>query len=90
MVVIPGIMLAATGTSATGLAALGVGVGCGVSILGAGVGIGLIGGKGVESVARQPEASSRIFSTMIIAAALIEGVTFFSLIMCFLMLYWMR
>jgi F-type H+-transporting ATPase subunit c len=90
MVLIPGSMLAAMGTSASGLAAVGVGFGCGISILGAGLGIGLIGSKGVESVARQPEASSRIFSTMIIAAALIEGVTFFSLIICFLTLNWMR
>lgn len=90
MLLIPGGILAATGISTSGIAAVGVGVGCGFSTLGAGLGIGLIGGKGVESIGRQPEASSRIFSTMIIAAALIEGVTFFSLIMCFLMLYWMR
>jgi F-type H+-transporting ATPase subunit c len=90
MLLIPGGMLAAAEISKSGLAAIGVGIGCGFSTLGAGLGIGLIGSKGVESVARQPEASSRIFTTMIIIAAIIEGVTFFALIMCFLMLYWMR
>ena len=59
-------------------------------VLGAGIGIGMIGGKAVEAVARQPEAQSRIFSTMIIAAALIEGVTFFALLIAFLALYWAK
>lgn len=90
MAVISCSMLAAMGTSTSELVAIGVGLGCAISILGAGVGIGWIGSKAVESVARQPEASSRIFSTMVIAAALIEGVTFFSLLICFLVLYWMR
>ncbi|MEN8128085.1 MAG: ATP synthase F0 subunit C, partial [Planctomycetota bacterium] len=38
----------------------------------------------VEAIARQPEAGGRIFTTMIIAAALIEGVTLFALIICLL------
>jgi F-type H+-transporting ATPase subunit c len=90
MVVIPGSVLAATGTSASGLVAVAVAFGCGITILGAGFGIGWIGSKAVEAVARQPEAGSRIFTTMVIAGALIEGVTFFSLVICFLVLYWMR
>jgi F-type H+-transporting ATPase subunit c len=90
MSLIAGSMLAAIGSSPSGLVALGVGIGCAGIIIGAGVGIGFIGGKAVESISRQPEASPRIFSTMIIAAALIEGVTFFSLILCFLTLYWMK
>jgi F-type H+-transporting ATPase subunit c len=74
----------------SGFAVGGAGMGCGLAIIGAGIGIGLIGGKAVEAVARQPEAASRIFSYMIIAAALVEGVTFFALVICFLGLFWAR
>ena len=57
-------------------------VGAGVIILGAGWGIGRIGQAAVESMARQPEVAGQIQTAMIIAAALIEGVTFFALIVC--------
>lgn len=57
-------------------------IGAGVTILGAGYGIGKIGASAVESMARQPEVAGQIQMAMIIAAALIEGVTFFSLIIC--------
>jgi F-type H+-transporting ATPase subunit c len=57
-------------------------VGAGVTILGAGYGIGRIGGSAVESMARQPEVAGQIQTAMIIAAALIEGVTFFALVIC--------
>jgi F-type H+-transporting ATPase subunit c len=74
----------------SGLAIFGVGIGCGITIIGAGLGIGLIGSRAVEAIARQPEAHGRIFPTMIIAAALVEGVTFFSLLICFLTVFWLR
>jgi F-type H+-transporting ATPase subunit c len=57
-------------------------IGAGVTILGAGYGIGKIGSAAVESMARQPEVADKIQTAMIIAAALIEGVTFFALIIC--------
>lgn len=72
------------------LGILGAGIGAGLAIIGAGVGIGFIGGKALEAVARQPEIGGRILSMMIIAAALIEGVTFFALILCFLVLLWLK
>ena len=53
-------------------------------ILGAGFGIGKIAASAVESMARQPEVAGNIQTAMIIAAALIEGVTFFALIVCLL------
>jgi len=59
---------------------LGVGVGAGLIILGAAFGIGKIGASAVESMARQPEVAGNIQTAMIIAAALIEGATFFALI----------
>ena len=90
MAVISGSMLAATGASASGLVAAAVAFGCAVTILGAGLAIGWIGSRAVESIARQPEAGPRIFTTMVIAGALVEGVTFFSLLICFLVLYWLK
>lgn len=90
MVVIPGSMLAATETGTSGLVAAAVAFGCAVTILGAGMAIGWIGSRAVESIARQPEAGPRIFTTMVIAGALVEGVTFFSLLICFLVLYWLK
>jgi len=56
--------------------------GAGMVILGAGYGIGKIGSSAVESMARQPEVAGNIQTGMIIAAALIEGATFFALIVC--------
>ena len=58
--------------------------GAAVTIIGAGYGISKIGVAAVESMARQPEVAGQIQTAMIIAAALIEGVTFFALIVCML------
>jgi F-type H+-transporting ATPase subunit c len=65
---------------ATGLAALGAGL----AAIGGGRGIGMIGGNAVEAIARQPEASGDIFKNAIITAALIEGFTFFAMVVCML------
>lgn len=59
-------------------------IGAALTICGAGYGIGRIGQAAVEGMARQPEAAAKIQTAMIIAAALIEGVTFFALIICIL------
>jgi F-type H+-transporting ATPase subunit c len=61
---------------------LGSAFGAGMIIMGAGMGIGKIGATAVESMARQPEVAGNIQTAMIIAAALIEGATFFALIVC--------
>ncbi len=68
-------------TVGSGLDAAGKGLGAGLVILGAGLGIGRIGGQAVEAIARQPEAAGNVQTAMIIAAALIEGATFFALIL---------
>ena len=67
-----------------GLGMLGGVIGCGLIVIGAASGIGNLAGKATEAIARQPEVGGRIFTTMIIAAALIEGVTLFALIICLL------
>ena len=69
---------------AKGLAVFGGVIGAGLIVMGAARGIGQLAGSAVEAIARQPEAGGRIFTTMIIAAALIEGVTLFALIICLL------
>lgn len=61
---------------------LGGAFGAGLIIIGAGYGIGKIGSCAVESMARQPEVAGNIQTAMIISAALIEGATFFGLIVC--------
>jgi F-type H+-transporting ATPase subunit c len=63
---------------------LGGAFGAGLVILGAGMGIGKIGSSAVESMSRQPEVAGSIQTAMIISAALIEGATFFGLIVCML------
>jgi F-type H+-transporting ATPase subunit c len=59
-------------------------LGAGLVMIGAGLGIGRIGGQAVEGMSRQPESSGNIQTAMIISAALIEGATFFALIVCML------
>ena len=55
-------------------------IGAGLAVLGAGLGIGRIGGSAVEGIARNPEAAGKIQTAMIIAAALIEGVALFGVV----------
>ena len=56
-------------------------IGAGIVIIGASLGIGMLAKAAVESMARQPEIAGNIQTAMIIAAALIEGVTFFALLL---------
>ena len=58
-------------------------LGAGLVVIGAGLGIGKIGSSAMEAIARQPEATNKIQSAMIIAAALIEGVSLFALVLAF-------
>ncbi|MDY0097970.1 MAG: ATP synthase F0 subunit C [Bacteroidales bacterium] len=55
-------------------------IGAGFAVIGAGLGIGRIGGSAMEAIARQPEAANKIQTAMIIAAALIEGVALFAVV----------
>ena len=67
-------------TTGQGLA----GLGAGAAAIGAGIGVGLIGKAALESMARQPEASDDLRANMILAAALVEGVALFGIIICLL------
>ncbi|MFT5970298.1 MAG: F-type H+-transporting ATPase subunit c [Flavobacteriales bacterium] len=59
-------------------------IGAGLAVIGAGLGIGKIGGSAMEAIARQPEASAKIQTAMIIAAALVEGVALFGVVVALL------
>lgn len=70
--------------AAAGLAKLGAGLGAGIAVIGAGIGIGRIGGQAMDAMARQPEVMNKIFTNMIVAAALVEGVALFAVVVAFL------
>lgn len=66
---------------------MGAGFAAALAVFGGSWGIGKIGSVALESIARQPEAGNDIRSTMIVSAALIEGVTFFAIVVCLLVLF---
>ncbi len=68
------------------LALLSAGIGAGLAVIGAGIGVGLIGSGAMGSIGRNPEAVGDIRTTMIIAAALVEGVALFALVICFILM----
>jgi F-type H+-transporting ATPase subunit c len=59
-------------------------IGAGIAALGAGIGIGQIGKGAVESIARQPEAANDIRANMIVAAAFVEAVALFAVVVALL------
>jgi F-type H+-transporting ATPase subunit c len=67
------------------MAYLAAGLGAGIAAIGAGIGIGLIGKGAMDGTARQPEASNDIRTSMLISAALIEGVALFGEVISFLL-----
>jgi len=64
---------------------LSAGLGAGLIIIGAAWGLGKIGTAALESMARQPEVLNKVQTAMIIIAALLEGATFFALLICLLL-----
>ncbi len=67
-----------------GLGYLGAGIGAGLCLLGAAFGIARLASAALEGTARQPEESGALRTSMIIPAALIEGLGFFALVVCLL------
>ncbi|HLL53055.1 MAG TPA: ATP synthase F0 subunit C [Myxococcaceae bacterium] len=67
------------------LAFLSAGFGAGLAVIGAGLGIGRLAASAMEGTSRQPAAGGDIRTTMIIAAALIEGVALFAVVVCLLL-----
>jgi len=64
---------------------LAAGIGAALTVIGAGLGIGKLAAAAMEASGRQPEAAGAIRTSMLIAAALIEGVTFFALVICLIL-----
>jgi F-type H+-transporting ATPase subunit c len=64
---------------------VGAGLGMALTIIGAGYGLGKIGASALESMARQPEIAGRIQTAMLIIAAMLEGATLASVILCFVL-----
>ena len=77
------LLQAAAGAS---LGKLGAAIGAAIAVIGASMGIGKIGASAMEAIARQPEAANDIRMSMIIIAALVEGVALFAIVVCFLAL----
>lgn len=73
--------------AADAVAKLGAAIGGGIAAIGAGIGVGKIGGQAMDAMARQPEKIGDLRSSMIIAAALVEGVAFFAVIIALLALF---
>lgn len=69
----------------SGVGLVGAGLGAGVVALGVGIGIGQIGASAVSAIARQPDASGKIQTAMMIASAFIEGIGLFSVLTCLIM-----
>ncbi len=67
------------------LGSLAAGLGAGLAVIGAGMGIGRLAASALDSMGRQPEAVGDLRASMIIAAALIEGVALFALVICILL-----
>ena len=77
------LLQAAAGAS---LGKFGAAIGAAIAVIGAALGIGKIGSSAMEAIARQPEAAGDIRLSMIIIAALVEGVALFAIVVCFLAL----
>ena len=75
------VLLQAT-AAAVGVSKLGAAIGAGLAVIGAGLGIGKIGGSAMDAIARQPEATGKIQTNMILTAAFVEGCALFAIVAC--------
>jgi len=64
--------------------AIGMALAAGLGVIGPGIGIGLIGAKAMESIGRNPEASGKVVSNMIIAIAFAEALGILALVVAFI------
>lgn len=76
--------VARAATDLAPLAKLGAALAAGIATIGAAMGISKIGSSALESMARQPEAAGNIQTSMILAAAFVEGVSLFAVVVCLL------
>ena len=74
-------------TYAAAITKVGAALAASICLLGASFAISKIGVTALEAIARQPEAAGDVRSNLIVAAALIEGVAFFAIVVCLLVLF---
>ena len=79
-------LLALLEITGVAIARTGAAFAAGIIVLAASYGIAKIGAAALESIARQPEAAGDIRGSMVVAAALMEGVSFFAIIICTLVI----
>lgn len=80
-------MILLEAAAGAGLAKFGAAIGAALAVIGGAYGIGTIGKATVESIARQPSAAGDIRSSLILAAALVESISLFAIIVCLLSLF---
>ncbi len=78
---------AAAKLSFFGTVAFASAIGIGIAALGTGIGMGLGIGRAVEGIARNPEASGKIMTSMIVGLALIESLAIYTLVVVLILLY---
>lgn len=69
----------------TAAAFLGAGLGMGLAAAGTGIAIGMLAGKALEGIARQPEVSGNIRTSMILAIAFVEAIALYALVTCLIL-----
>lgn len=72
-------------SEAAGVIAVGAGIAVAVGALGGGIGMGIVGGKALESIARQPETADQVRTLLFIALAFIETLTIYGLLIAFML-----
>ncbi len=72
---------------ALAISKIGAALAASICVIGASLGISRIGVAALETIARQPETAGDVRSSLIVAAALIEGVAFFAIVVCLLVLF---
>jgi len=90
IVLAPSMVLASEGgmiMEKSSLGYLGISIGAGLAAIGGGIGIGLLSASVVDASARQPEMQGKLLTIMFIAAALIEGLALFAIVVCMLCLF---
>jgi len=70
-----------------GYVAVGCGLAMGLAALGTGIGQGIAAGGAVEGISRNPGASGKIMTTMIIGLAMIESLAIYALVVCIILLF---
>jgi F-type H+-transporting ATPase subunit c len=67
------------------MAYLGSGIGMGIAAAGTGIGVGILAAKALEGMARQPEATANLRTTMILAIAFVEAIALYALVVCLIL-----